>query len=604
MNRLKSCGLGVAALSLMLSTNVSEAALVRQYGAFGIVTYDPIATPVISPESGTIFAGSQTVTISCESEGAAIYYTTDGSEPTKDSTAYSRFKIHGKTTVKAVAYDNAGRLYSEVATAEYALGTCANPVIVPDGGTAVASVPVISPDDDDDYPLEDDDDEEPPMPTPVVFHDDDDEPSTPEPAPSPVSLADSYVFRRSGQKVTISQSGEEGTIRYTLDGSEPTAESAAYSGAIAIDATTTIKAKVFSDNYFDSETVTVVFTREWDHVATPEIAVAATFTGSKTRCEITCATEGASIFYTLDGSDPTSASMMYEGELYITGSCTLKAIALLYDHIDSEIVSETITKVWVIGDTMGAPDQAFTTSGDDGKAFYRVTDASAPNGEAMKSGAITHSQSSVLSTTVTGAGTLTFAWRTSCEKDPDDVFEWDHAELAVDGTVVRHLDGVTAWQTESVAVAGDGEHALVWRYVKDDAESAGEDAAWVAGFGWAPSGADVAFSSWAEENSITGAWNETSGGIYNVFRYVFDVPSGAFADTPLLDIAFKDDKVVVKTPPVVNSDGVTVSVVESSDVAGKTVTATKVVDATGSTEFTKDSAAESRFYRLKAEVTE
>ena len=81
------------------------------------------------------------------------------------------------------------------------------------------------------------------------------------------------------------------------------------------------------------------------------------------------------------------------------------------------------------------------------------------------------------------------------------------------------------------------------------------------------------------------------------------VPSGAFEDTPLIDIAFEDGKVVVKTPPVVNSDGVTVSVVESSDVAGKTVTATKAVDATGSTEFDK-SAESPRSYRLSADVTE
>ena len=111
------------------------------------------------------------------------------------------------------------------------------------------------------------------------------------------------------------------------------------------------------------------------------------------------------------------------------------------------------------------------------------------------------------------------------------------------------------------------------------------------------------YAAWAEENSITGAMNETSGGIYNVFRYVFNVPSGAFEETPLIDIAFVDGKVVVKTPTVVKSDGVTVSVVESSDVAGKTVTATKAVDAAGSTEFTK-SAETPRFYRLSAEVTE
>lgn len=113
------------------------------------------------------------------------------------------------------------------------------------------------------------------------------------------------------------------------------------------------------------------------------------------------------------------------------------------------------------------------------------------------------------------------------------------------------------------------------------------------------------YEAWAEENSITGAWDEKdASGIHNVFRYVFGVESGAFTNPPLIDIAFEDGKVVIKTPPVVNSEGVTVSVVESSDVAGKTVTATKAVDAAGSTEFTKDSAAASRFYRLKAEATE
>ena len=110
------------------------------------------------------------------------------------------------------------------------------------------------------------------------------------------------------------------------------------------------------------------------------------------------------------------------------------------------------------------------------------------------------------------------------------------------------------------------------------------------------------YEAWADANDITGAWNETSGGVYNVFRYVFDVTSGVFEETPLIDIDVEDDKIVVKTPPVVNAAGVTISVVESSDVAGKTVTVTKAVDAAGSTEFTK--SAESRFYRLKAEVTE
>ena len=196
-----------------LPANAVAEPLAQQCGAVGIVTYDlpPLTAPVISPASGTTFDNSLSVSISCETDGAAIYYTTDGSEPTKDSTAYKRFKIYGKTTVKAVAYDAEFDLYSEVATAEYALGSCANPTIAPVGGSAVVT-------------------------------------------------EGGYVFNGSFQKVSISKNDDEGTIRYTFDGSEPTAESAVYSGIITLDDTATIKAKVFSDRYFDSETVTVVFT--------------------------------------------------------------------------------------------------------------------------------------------------------------------------------------------------------------------------------------------------------------------------------------------------------------------------------------------------------
>ena len=396
--------------------------------------------PVILPESGRVFEGSLTVTISCETEGATIYYTTDGSEPTKDSTAYKRFKIYGKATVKAIAYDAARDRYSDVTTAEYALGSCANPVIAPAGGSAVAA-------------------------------------------------AGGYVFYRDGQSVTISRNGEEGTIRYTLDGTDPTAASAVYSGPITLDVTTTVKAKVFSDSYFDSETVTVAFTREWEQVATPEIAVASTFTGSRTMCEIACSTEGARIFYTLNGNAPTSHSTRYAGAFYITGSCTVKAIALLSGCLDSEVAVKTIIKEWGIGDTMGAPDLAFTTSGDGDKAFYRVADASAPNGEAMHSGDIGNSSAygtfarTVLSTTVTGPGTASFLWKASCEDDAPD-YEWDHGEFAVDGVVKAYISGETGWTNVSVSVTGSGKHTLTWTYLKDDAEAEGEDCIWVAGFGW------------------------------------------------------------------------------------------------------------------------
>ena len=112
----------------------------------------------------------------------------------------------------------------------------------------------------------------------------------------------------------------------------------------------------------------------------------------------------------------------------------------------------------------------------------------------------------------------------------------------------------------------------------------------------------TAYETWAAAHGITGAWNETSGGIYNVFRYVFGKPTDDFPLITGIDVG--ESEVVITTPAVANSDGVTVSVVESSDLAGETVTDTQALEPEGRAEFTKDPAAEFRFYRLKADVTE
>ena len=380
--------------------------------------------PVISPASGTIFDTSLNVSMSCPTEGATVHYTIDGSEPTVESPVYKRFRIYGKTTVKAVAVKDG--MLSDVVTAEYALGQCVDPII---------------------------------------------------------SLADGASFAHSNKTVSIRWKND-GVLRYTLDGSEPTAESTVYEGPFAVSESVVVKAKVFSDEFFDSAVVTSRLTRVWENVATPAIDASSSFTGSKTKVSISCATADAIVRYTLNGNEPNSHSTKYTGPFYVTDSCTVKAYAVMPDYLNSAVATQEIVKVWGIGDSLGKPDHGFATDGSGGAGWTRVVDATAPNGEAMKSGAITHSQTSTLSTTVTGPGTLTFSWRTSCEEDPDGLFEWDHAEFAVDGTTVLRLDGEKGWRQESVRIEGNGEHTLAWTYVKDDVESEGEDAAWVAGYGW------------------------------------------------------------------------------------------------------------------------
>ncbi len=64
-----------------------------------------VATPVIVGE--TPFLTSTEVTITCATEGATIYYTTNGDDPTTSSTLYSApFTINATTAVKAIAIKN------------------------------------------------------------------------------------------------------------------------------------------------------------------------------------------------------------------------------------------------------------------------------------------------------------------------------------------------------------------------------------------------------------------------------------------------------------------------------------------------------------------
>ncbi len=380
--------------------------------------------PVISPANGTVFVTSLPVAITSPTEGATIHYTTDGSDPTVESPVYRRFRIYGKTTVKAVAVKDG--MLSKVTTAEYALGRCADPAI---------------------------------------------------------SLADGASFEHSNKVVSI-RWNNDGVLRYTLDGSEPTADSPIYEEPFSFSESVVVKAKVFSDEFFDSATMTSRLTRIWKNVSTPQITAVTPFTGSKTKVVISCATDGALVRYTLDGSEPNSHSTKYTMPFYVTDSCTVKAYAVKSDYRNSRMATQEIVKSWGIGDSLGKPDHTFTTYGSGGVGWESEVDPGAPNGKAMISGAIVDGQTSVLETKVTGPGRLTFSWRTSCEEDPEGTFEWDHAEFAVDGKTILRLDGEKGWKRESVQIEGDGEHTITWTYRKDDVAGDGEDAAWVAGYAW------------------------------------------------------------------------------------------------------------------------
>lgn len=67
------------------------------------------------------------------------------------------------------------------------------------------------------------------------------------------------------------------------------------------------------------------------------------FAGRQT-VRITCATEGAVIHYTTDGTTPTASSPVYDGAFTITETTTVRAIAVKDKYLDSKVASATFTK--------------------------------------------------------------------------------------------------------------------------------------------------------------------------------------------------------------------------------------------------------------------
>ena len=97
------------------------------YGSGGGQQQETVAIPTFNPAGGTYYE-PQSVTISCATQGATIYYTTDGNEPTENSQQYSigtSLNISETTTLKAKAFKS-GYIASPTATATYTFPSVVN----------------------------------------------------------------------------------------------------------------------------------------------------------------------------------------------------------------------------------------------------------------------------------------------------------------------------------------------------------------------------------------------------------------------------------------------------------------------------------------------
>ena len=278
-----------------------------------------VATPTFSPAGGT-YTSAQSVTISDATSGATIYYTANGTTPTTSSTEYTGpITVSSTETLKAIAAAT-GDDDSAVASAAYNITPPAR-----------VSTPTFSP------------------------------------------AAGTYT---STQSVTISDATSGATIYYTTNGTTPGTSSTEYTGPITVSSTETLEAIAVATGYTDSTVASAVYTISLSLplVATPTFSPAAGTYTSAQSVTISDATSGATIYYTTNGTTPTTSSTKYIGPITVSSTETLEAIAVAAGDTNSAVASAVYTINALPNFTLGASPSSLTVdSGDQGTVTLSVT---------------------------------------------------------------------------------------------------------------------------------------------------------------------------------------------------------------------------------------
>jgi hypothetical protein len=276
-------------------------------------------TPVLNPAGGS-FPLSVQVTITDSVATAAIYYTTDGSTPTLSSTRYTGpITVTKTTTIKAIA-QAAGFQTSGVTSGTYTIQV-APPTFSPPGGTYGAP-----------------------------------------------------------QSVTLTATSGA-TIYYTTDGSTPTTASTLYTAAISVTRSMTIKAMATASGMANSSVASATYTIQ---VAPPTFSLPGGTYGAPQSVTLSDATSGTTIYYTTDGSTPTTASTLYTGAISVTQSMTIKALAAASGMANSNVASATYTLQTATptfsppGGTYVLPQFVSISDASPGATIYYTTDGSTP----------------------------------------------------------------------------------------------------------------------------------------------------------------------------------------------------------------------------------
>jgi len=231
-------------------------------------------------------------------------------------------------------------------------------------------------------------------------------------------------------------------------------------------------------------------------VEVPTIAPANGSSFGTPTCTVTlsCATEGATIYCRTGGGTPKATeTYRYKGPFTISDTTIIKAFATKDGWTQSEILEATLTKIDLSLEAAIDVGLGVTvTTGGDASWETAVDDGAKTGGKCAQSGAISDGEESWIQLAVSGAGTMTFWTKVSCEAD-EPMHEFDHLAVFIDGVEKTdfRLDGESGWVPRTVTFTTAGSHTVKTVYEKDELDLEGEDCAWLDDVVWTPSTAPV-----------------------------------------------------------------------------------------------------------------
>lgn len=206
----------------------------------------------------------------------------------------------------------------------------------------------------------------------------------------------------SAQSVTISDVTAGATIYYTTNGSAPSTASAVYSGPIKVSATETLKAIAAASGFSNSAISSASYSIA-SGTATPVFSLPGGSYNSDQTLTISDTTAGATIYYTVNGTTPTTSSVKYTKPISLNNSETVEAIASVSGAATSGVASSSYTLVALAptmtpaaGTYAGAQTVTLSTASPGLKIFYTTNGAKATASSTLYTGPISVSASETI----------------------------------------------------------------------------------------------------------------------------------------------------------------------------------------------------------------